>query len=94
MNFVERHPFVDPDAAARKLIEIAKDVEAVQDGRIFIEPVNEPFLAGRKWRAVPRCDRACHCARLVMAARNRHVCEVHSQRRGADCLARLLKDAA
>src|SRR5205814_2742621 len=52
MNFVERHPFVDPDAAARKLIEIAKDVEAVQDGRIFIEPVNEPFLAGRKWRAV------------------------------------------
>jgi hypothetical protein len=31
--------------AARKIIEIANGVEAVQDGRIFIERVNEPFLA-------------------------------------------------
>ena len=45
MKFVERHPFADPDAAARKLIEIANGVEAVQDGRIYIERVNEPFLA-------------------------------------------------
>jgi hypothetical protein len=30
---------------ARKLVEIANDVEAVQDGRIFIERVNAPFLA-------------------------------------------------
>jgi hypothetical protein len=44
MKFVERHPFADPDAAARKLIEIANGVEAVQDGRIYIERVNEPFL--------------------------------------------------
>jgi hypothetical protein len=29
----------------RKLIEIASSVEAVQDGRIYIERVNEPFLA-------------------------------------------------
>ena len=45
MKFVERHSFADPDAAARKLIEIANGVEAVQDGRIYIERVNEPFLA-------------------------------------------------
>jgi hypothetical protein len=45
MKFIERHPFADPDAAARKLIEIANSVEAVQDGRIYIERVNEPFLA-------------------------------------------------
>ena len=45
MKFVERHPFADPDAAARKLIEIANGVEAVQDGRIYIERVNKPFLA-------------------------------------------------
>jgi hypothetical protein len=32
-----------PDAAACRLIEIANGVEAVQDGRIFIERVNEPF---------------------------------------------------
>jgi hypothetical protein len=45
MKFVEHPPFADPDAAARKLVEIANGVEAVQDGRIYIERVNEPFLA-------------------------------------------------
>ena len=44
-KFVAARPFSDPDAAARKLIEIANDVEAVQDGRIYIERVNAPFLA-------------------------------------------------
>jgi hypothetical protein len=38
-------PLADRDAAARKLIEIANGVEAVQDGRIYIERVNAPFLA-------------------------------------------------
>ena len=33
-----------PEAAARKLIEIASTIEAVQDGRIFIEEINAPFL--------------------------------------------------
>jgi hypothetical protein len=45
MKFVQPHPFTNPDAAARKLVEIANGVEAVQDGRIYIERVNEPFLA-------------------------------------------------
>jgi hypothetical protein len=45
MKFVERRPFADPDLAARKLVEIANGVEAVQDGRIYIERVNAPFLA-------------------------------------------------
>ena len=45
MKFVDPHSSADPDAAARKLVEIANGVEAVQDGRIFIERVNEPFLA-------------------------------------------------
>jgi hypothetical protein len=44
MKFVERHPFTDPDLAARKLVEIANGVEAVE-GRIYIERVNAPFLA-------------------------------------------------
>ncbi|MCG2645790.1 MULTISPECIES: hypothetical protein [Bradyrhizobium] len=35
----------DPEAAARKLIELAKRVEAVQDGRIHIEKINAPFLS-------------------------------------------------
>jgi hypothetical protein len=45
MKFVERRPFADPDTAARKLVEIANAVEAVQDGRICIELINAPFLA-------------------------------------------------
>lgn len=36
--------FANADAAARKLVEIANDAEAVQDGRIYIERVNAPFL--------------------------------------------------
>jgi len=44
-KFVADHPFGDPDAHARKIVEIANDVEAVQNGRIYIERVNAPFLA-------------------------------------------------
>ena len=44
MKFVAKRPYADPEAAARKLVEIANSVEAVQDGRIFIELLNGPFL--------------------------------------------------
>ena len=44
MKFVEPTHLADPDAAARKLVEIANAVEAVQDGRIYIELVNGAFL--------------------------------------------------
>jgi hypothetical protein len=44
MKFVEPNRFNDPDAAARKLVEIANAAEPVQDGRIHIEKVNGPFL--------------------------------------------------
>jgi hypothetical protein len=37
--------FANPDLAARKLVEIANGVEPAQDGRIFIERINAPFLA-------------------------------------------------
>ena len=37
-------PYADPEKAARKLIEIANTVEAVQDGRIHVEKINWPFL--------------------------------------------------
>ena len=43
-KFVADRPFADADAA-RKIVEIANGVEAVQDGRIYIERVNAPFLA-------------------------------------------------
>jgi hypothetical protein len=44
MKFVEPSPFTDPDAGARKLVEIANASEAIQNGRIYIERVNGPFL--------------------------------------------------
>src|SRR6516164_8389879 len=45
MKFVEPRPYADPEAAACKLLEIANATEAVQNGRIYIERVNAPFLA-------------------------------------------------
>jgi hypothetical protein len=55
MKFIEPHPFADPDAAARKLVEIANGVEAVQDGRLYIDRINKPFIvaggSGEQFRA-------------------------------------------
>jgi hypothetical protein len=44
MKFKGDRPFADPEMAARKLLEIANSVEAIQDGRIHIEKINGPFL--------------------------------------------------
>jgi hypothetical protein len=44
MKFVTDSHFADPDAAARKLVEIANATDAVQDGRIYIELINAAFL--------------------------------------------------
>jgi hypothetical protein len=48
MKFAGNHPYADPEEGARKLIEIANSIEAVQDGRIYIELVNGPFLFEHK----------------------------------------------
>ena len=44
MKFSADRPWSDPEKAARKLLEIANAVEVVQDGRIYIELINGPFL--------------------------------------------------
>jgi hypothetical protein len=44
MKFVEPTHLADPDAAAVTLVEIANGIEAVQDGRIYIELINGAFL--------------------------------------------------
>jgi hypothetical protein len=41
-------PFADPDKAARRLLEHARAFEPIQDGRIYIEKLNGPFLFGDK----------------------------------------------
>jgi hypothetical protein len=43
-RFVADRPFANPETAALKLIEIANTIEPVQDGRIYIELINAPFL--------------------------------------------------
>jgi hypothetical protein len=48
MKFATERPFANPEATARKLIEIANSVEAVKDGRIYIELINAPFLYEHK----------------------------------------------
>jgi hypothetical protein len=44
MKLTTERPNSDPEIAARKLIEIANAIEAVQDGRIYIEKINGPML--------------------------------------------------
>ena len=44
MKHVESRPYAEPEKAARRIVEIASTVEAVQDGRIYIELINHPFL--------------------------------------------------
>jgi len=41
-------PYADPEKAARRLMEHARAFEPVQDGRIYIEKLNGPFLFGDK----------------------------------------------
>jgi hypothetical protein len=48
MKFAADGPYSDPEKAARKLLEIANSVEAVQEGRIYIELINGPFLYREK----------------------------------------------
>jgi hypothetical protein len=43
MKFAEPRPYADPEEAARRLMEIANGVEAVQ-GVIHIEKINAPML--------------------------------------------------
>jgi len=48
MKYAAARPFAAPEAAARKLVEIASGIEPIQDGRIFTELVNVPFLRQHK----------------------------------------------
>jgi bifunctional non-homologous end joining protein LigD len=44
MKFTEPRPYADPEVAARKIMELANAFEPQQDGRIYIEKINGPFL--------------------------------------------------
>jgi hypothetical protein len=76
MKFVEPNPFTDPDATARKLLEIANATEPRPVRAL--ELVNAAFLkAGGAGRAVPRRYQEPGRQRLDGAARIRNLCEIH-----------------
>src|SRR5213079_437979 len=41
-------PYADPEKAARRLLEHAHASEPIQEGRIYIEKINGPFLFNDK----------------------------------------------
>lgn len=48
MKFATSRPYANRETAARKLVEIVNSVDAAQEGRIFIELINWPFLSELK----------------------------------------------
>ena len=44
MKYATARLYADPEAAARKLLEIANATEVGQDGRLYIEKINGPLL--------------------------------------------------
>jgi hypothetical protein len=48
MKCAEPRPFADPDAVARKLLELANAIKPVRGDRIRIEKINDPMLAEHK----------------------------------------------
>jgi hypothetical protein len=47
-KYVQPRPYADPDAAARKLVEIANGLEPYMDGRLLVERINGAFLYEHK----------------------------------------------
>ncbi|WGR73316.1 MULTISPECIES: hypothetical protein [unclassified Bradyrhizobium] len=60
MKLTTERPFADPEAAARKLVELARSIEPVQDGRIHIEKINAPFLYTLKGSGLNRGSLELH----------------------------------
>ncbi|WP_275188273.1 hypothetical protein [Bradyrhizobium sp. CSA112] len=44
MKFTNERSFADPEKAARRLMQHAHAFQPIQDGRIYIEVINGPFL--------------------------------------------------
>jgi hypothetical protein len=71
MKYAAARPYADSEKAARKLLEIATEVDVVQDGRIHIEKLNGAFLHREKgFQRSTAQPRLCHRKRLAVAARN------------------------
>ena len=51
-RFVQPRPYADPEAAMRKILELANAFTPIQDARIYIEAINGPMIFQEK--ATPR----------------------------------------
>jgi hypothetical protein len=58
MKYATERLFADSEKAARRLMEHAQAFEPVQDGRIYIEKINGPFLFGDKGTLATRTAHA------------------------------------
>jgi hypothetical protein len=60
MKFHEARLYADPDAAARKIVEIANGLEPYMDSRLLVERINGPFLreSGNPHLAAHALDKA------------------------------------
>ena len=68
-KYVQPRPYADPDAAARKIVEIANGLEPYMDSRLLVERINGPFLFELKATAAEYkagIDRAIEKGWLVM----------------------------
>ena len=79
MKLTTDRPYADPEKTARRLMQHARAYEPVQDGRIYIEKINAPFLFGDKGDCgrTPRGIRLSDRARQDRIARKRHLCPLH-----------------
>jgi len=48
MKMTTDRPYANPEKSARRLMQHARAFEPIQDGRIYIEALNGPFLFGDK----------------------------------------------
>jgi hypothetical protein len=81
MKVAAERPYADPEAAARKLIEIANSVEAAQDGRIFIWSTGR-FFTNTKARR-PNTRPGLSSRSNAAGWWGPDLCEVHASGRGA-----------
>ena len=72
MKFVNIRPFTDPEAAARKIVEIANGLEPYMDGRLVVERINGPFLYEHKGSPAEYGAGIASAECLVMLAVPRH----------------------
>ena len=78
MKYATDRPYADPEKAARRILEIANGVEAIQ-GRLHIEKVNR----NGGILSLPRAS-AVHCVVDVAATANRPSCAIVDERRGRE----------